>query len=105
MIESQTNFLRRLYDNIVLDNEGHYLPCEKLPSEQETLALLEQHQETIHAIEAVNPGLVGVEVDSWTCPGRADLVIWYASHQDRLAIKAIIGGELFFDVPYRMQNR
>jgi hypothetical protein len=30
------------------------------------------------------------------CPGRADLVIWYASHQDRDAIQKILITEPFF---------
>jgi hypothetical protein len=63
------------------------------------------HQETIRQIEQVNPGLVGVEIDASTCPGKADLLIWYASHQNRQAIEAIIAGETFYGVPYRLQNR
>jgi len=105
IIESQTNVIQRLYDNLVLDNQGHYLACEELPTETEVLAILEQHQDTIRAIEDVNPGLVGVEADSSTCPGRADLVIWYASHQNRLEIEKIISSDTFFGIPYRLQNR
>jgi len=105
IIETQTNVIRRLYDNLILDNQGHYLSCEELPAETQVLAILEQHQDTIQAIEDVNPGLVGVEVDSSTCTGRADLVIWYASHQNRLEIEKIIGSDTFFGIPYRLQNR
>jgi len=104
-IESQTRIIRRSYDNLVLDNRNHYLPCEKLPTEAEVRAILQQHQDIVQAIEQVNPGHVGVDVDSSVCPGKADLVIWYASHQNRLAIEAIIGGDTFFGVPYRLQNR
>jgi hypothetical protein len=88
-----------------MDNENHYLPCDKLPTESEVRAIVQQHQDIIQAIEQVNPGLVGVDVDSLTCPGKADLVIWYASHQNRLEIKTIIGNDRFFGVPYRLQNR
>jgi hypothetical protein len=105
LIESQTNIFRRLYDDIILDNKGHYLSCDELPTEAEVLAILDHHQDTIHAIENINPGLVGVEVDSSTCPGRADLVIWYASHRNRLEIEKIIGDDTFFGLPYRLQNR
>jgi len=104
-IESQKKIIRRSYDNFVLDNRNHYLPCEKLPTEAEVRAVVQQHQDIVQAIEQVNPGLVGVGVDSSTCPGKADLVIWYASHQNRLAIETIIGGDTFFGVPYRLQNR
>lgn len=104
-IELQTKIIMRSYDNFVLDNRNHYLPCEKLPTEAQVRAVVQQHQDIVQAIEQVNPGLVGVDVDSLTCPGKADLVIWYASHQSRLAIETIIDGGTFFGVPYRLQNR
>jgi hypothetical protein len=104
-IGSQTKIIRRSYDNFVFDNRNHYLPCEKLPTEAEVRAIVQQYQVIVQVIRQVNPGLVGVDVDSSTCPGKADLVIWYASHQNRLAIETIIGGETFFGVPYRLQNR
>jgi hypothetical protein len=104
-IESQIKIVRRIYDNFVLDNKNHYLPCEELPTESDVSRIVEQHQDKIQAIEQVNPGFVGVEIDTFTCPGQADLMIWYASHQDRLAIEEIIGSDTFFGVPYRLQNR
>jgi Holliday junction resolvasome RuvABC endonuclease subunit len=105
VIEAQTKIIRRAYDNFILDNENHYLPCEKLPTETEVSKVLQEHQDMIRAIEQVNPGLVGVDIDTMTCPGKADLIIWYATHQDRVEIKRIIGEDTFFGVPYRMQNR
>ncbi len=104
-IEAQTNIIRRAYDNFVLDNKNHYLTCEKLPTEAEVSRIVEQHQDTIRAIEQVNLGFVGVDIDVSACPGRADLIIWYASHQDRLAIEGIIGSDTFWGIPYRLQNR
>lgn len=101
----QARFFHRLYDNHILDNWNHYLPCNELPGEIKVREVLEQHPETIQAIEQVNPGMVGVEVDTFSCPTQADLVIWYATHQDRLAIERIIGGKTFFGVPIRLQNR
>lgn len=105
VIESQAHILRRLVDNYVYDNRNHYLPCNKLPAEAEVQAVVREHQDLVQAIEAVNPGLVGVELDSSFCPGKADLLIWYASHQDRLAIESIIASDTFYGVPYRLQNR
>ena len=104
-IEAQTNIVRRAYDNFVLDNRNHYLPCEKLPTEAEVIRIVQEHQDVVQSIEQVNPGFVGVDVDTTICPGKADLVIWYASHQDRVAIESIMGGNTFFGVPYRLQNR
>lgn len=105
LFESQTKMLRRAFDNYILDNENHYLPCHQLPTPEEVERVVAEHQDVIRQIEAVNPGQVGVEIDTITCPGHADLLIWYASHSDRLAIKAIIGADTFFGIPYRLQNR
>lgn len=105
VLESQTKVLHRAYDNFVLDNENHYLPCDKLPEEAEVRRVVQEHQTIVEAIERVNAGLVGVEIDSTTCPGRADLLIWYASHENRLEIEKIIGDNTFFGVPYRLNNR
>ena len=105
VVEAQTKVLRRAWDDSVLDNQNHYLPCDKLPTEAEVDRVVQEHQNIIEAIEKVNPGLVGVEIDSTTCPGRADLLIWYASHENRLEIEKIMGDDTFFGVPYRLNNR
>jgi hypothetical protein len=105
VVEAQTKVLRRAWDNSVLDNQNHYLPCDKLPTEAEVDRVVQEHQNIVEAIEKVNPGLVGVEIDSTTCPGRADLLIWYASHENRLEIEKIMGDDTFFGVPYRLNNR
>ena len=105
VFESETRAVRRVIDDVVYDNRDHYLPCEKLPIEHEVREVVAAHQGTIRQIEQVNPGMVGVEIDASTCPGKADLLIWYASHQNRLAIEELIAGETFYGVPYRLQNR
>ena len=104
-LESRSQVFRRAYDHWVLDNREHYLPCGQWPNEGDVRELVSQHQAVIDQIKAVNPGLAGVEIDTSVCPGRADLVIWYGSHQDRLAIEKIIGGNTFYGAPYRLQNR
>ena len=104
IIEPQTRFIRRLVDDALYDNRYHYLPCEQLPSLAEVERVLEEHQDVIRQIEAVNPGLVGVDV--MTCgAGNADLTFWYASHRDRVAIEQIIGDDTFFGMPYNLNNR
>ncbi len=104
LVESQTKVLRRWIDDVIYDNRNHYLPCERLPSVYETERVIQEHQDVIRQIEQVNPGFVGVEIDH-PCQSHADIVFWYASHQDRLAIEDIIGGITFFGIPYRLQNR
>jgi len=105
LLEAQAKPLRRTIDDLVYDNRNHYLPCEKLPAESEVRKVVEAHADVIRQIEQVNPGNVEVEVDTVTCTGKADLLIWYASHQNRLAIEDIIAEEAFYGVPYRLQNR
>ena len=104
VVEAQTKVLRHTIDNFVYDNKNHYLSCEKLPTEAEVRKIAQEHQDVIQAIEKVNPGLVGVEIDT-SCAGKADLLIWYASHENRLEIEKIIGGDTFFGVPYRLNNQ
>ena len=104
-VEAQTKIIRRALDDLIYDNKNHYLPCDKLPTEVEVNQVVQEHQNIVEAIKKVNPGLVGVEIDSTTCPGRADLLIWYASHENRLEIEKIIGDNTFFGVPYRLGNR
>lgn len=105
VIEARTKIIRRTIDNVVYDNRNHYLTCEQLPVEIEVRKVVAEHQDVIQQIEQVNPGLVGMEIDTSTCPGKADLLIWYASHQNRLEIEEIIAGESFFGIPFRLQNR
>lgn len=104
LFEAQLKVIRRAMDDLIYDNRNHYLSCDKLPSESTVKKIVGEQQAIIWQIEQVNPGQVGVEIDT-SCPGKADLVIWYASHQNRLAIEKIINSETFYGVPYRLQNR
>lgn len=105
LVEAQTRTLRRLVDDVVYDNRNHYLPCEQLPTLSEVEDVVKEHEDVIRQIEQVSPGNVGIEVDTVTCPGKADILIWYGSHEDRTTIEGIIGEDTFFGIPYRLQNR
>ncbi len=105
IVEAQFKVLQRAYDDYVLDNRNHYLSCNELPTETEVKRIVEQHQDVIQQILEVAPGFVGAEIDTYTCNGKADLLIWYANHQQRLVIEKIINGDTFFGIPYRLQNR
>lgn len=76
-----------------------------MPTEAYVNEVLSFHQDVINAILDINPGNVGFEVDATTCPGKADLIIWYPSHQDRIAIQEILKDTSFYGVPLRLQNR
>nr|MDQ3004107.1 hypothetical protein [Chloroflexota bacterium] len=101
IVETQAKFFRKIYDEVIFDNRNHYLSCEQLSSESEVRRAMEAHQDVIEKIEKINPGFVGVEVDTFTCPGKADLIFWYGAHQDRLKIESIIADDTFYDIPYR----
>src|SRR6266496_2878449 len=104
ILEVQTKFFRKTYDEIILDNRGHYLACEQLPLEAEVRRVMENHQDVIKKIEQIKPGFVGVEMDTSNCPGKADILFWYGTHEDRLQIEGIIAGDTFYGIPYRLEN-
>jgi hypothetical protein len=104
VMEAQTKVLRRMIDDLVYDNKNHYLSCEKLPTEAEVRKIVQEHLDVVHAIEQVDAGFVGVEIHP-SCAGKADLLIWYASHENRVEIERIIGGDTFFGIPYQLNNR
>ena len=105
IVESQTKFFRKAYDEVILDNHNHYLSCEELPTESEVRQTMESHQDVIEKIEQINPGFIGVEMDASTCPGKADIIFWYGTHQDRLKIESIISDDTFYGIPYRLRNQ
>jgi hypothetical protein len=105
ILEAQTKFFRKTYDEIILDNRNHYLSCEELPTEAEVRRVMEANQDVIEKIEQINPGFIGVEMDASTCPGKADIIFWYGTHQDRLLIESMIADNTFYGIPYRLVNQ
>ena len=105
IIELQFHSLQSAYDEIIMDNRSHYLSCEDLPSRTEVERIVEDHKDVIQQIEQVAPGSVGVEIDSLTCDEKADLIIWYGTHEQRIAIEEILGTDTFFGIPYRLRNQ
>jgi hypothetical protein len=105
IVEARFKVLQHSYDDFVLDNRNHYLPCKDLPPKDETAKIIRQHSDLIQQIQEVAPGSVGFEMDASTCEGKADMLFWYGTHEQRLAIEKIIGGKTFFGIPYRLQNR
>ncbi len=75
VLETQTRIFRRAFDNYIMDNKNHYLSCEQLPTVVEVNRVIQEHRNMVEAIENINPGYVGVEIDTTTCPGKADLLI------------------------------
>jgi hypothetical protein len=104
VLEFQNRMIRRTFDDVIYDNRFHYISCEKLPPITEVDKVVNEHQDVIRKIEQVNPGFVGVDVN--TCGAEnADITFWYGSHQDRIAIEEVIGSDTFFGIPYNLHNR
>jgi hypothetical protein len=105
IVEAQTKILLKTYDQVILDNRNHYLSCEQLPLEVEVRRVMEAHQNVIVRINQINPGYVGTEIDTSTCPDKADILFWYGTHQERLQIESIIRDDTFYSIPYRLANQ
>lgn len=103
--EVRFKLIQRGYDHFVLDNRNHFLSCQELPPTAQVEQIVAQHKDVIQRIRHVAPGFVGVEIDSLVCQGKADLLIWYGTHEQRVAIENIIADDTFFGIPYRLQNR
>jgi len=102
----KTELILRIYDNLILDSKNHYLPCEQLPLIARVEQVVKEHQDVIREIEQVNPGFVFVTMGTYEdCIDKSDIVISYASHQNRLKIEKIINNETFFGIPYTLHNR
>lgn len=94
----------RGYEDYVLGNRIHDVPCEKLPIRSEAEAIVREHQETIDKIKALSTnGSVVVELEE-PCPGKADLVVYHPSREIREQIEKLIGSSTFYGIPYRLIN-
>jgi hypothetical protein len=94
-----------LYNDLVLGNRDHFLSCAELPTEADVRRTMQAHQDEIGRIEQIHPGSIEVAIDAETCPGRADIVINFATRADRSMIESVIGGDTFFGIPFRLRNR
>ena len=81
------------------------LSCDKLSAKEEVQKVLNENTDTIKKLEELSPDTksIMVVIDSERCQGKADIIIYYGSFQQRKEIKKIIG-DTFFGVPYRMIN-
>ena len=94
-----------IYNDLVLDNADHNIPCEELPSVAEVEQNLKEQDAIVQAILAIDPEQTFVDIDTEQCPGHADIVISYASHESRTKIEQFLEANPAFDIPYRLRNR
>lgn len=91
--------------NALSGNREHGLTCEQLPAAAAVDQAVAEHADVAQQILAVNPGNTFFDVDRETCPGKADIVVSFATVKDRQQIEAILGDGSFFGVPVRLMNR
>ena len=89
-----------LWDSTKLDPQ-----CATFPPAAGAERALAEQEEAVRAIENVHPGYIWVDLDTVTCPGRAQVVISYDTEANRARIERLIGGDTLFGIPYRMVNR
>lgn len=78
--------------------------CEELPSADVINHTLAQHASTRAQIERLNPNaIVFVVEENQRCPGKANLVIYYATEAEEQHIRQLLG-ESFFGIPYELRN-
>lgn len=103
--EPFTHLFHRIADRLIYNNYHHYLPCSALPELSEVESVVAQHADVIDQIENLAPGNIEVVIDSITCPGKASIIIFYASKEESKLIKEVLTDKTFFGVPYSMINR
>lgn len=91
--------------DILYDNKLHNIPCDQLPQRELVERVLENNNAAVIAVEAMTEGSGWVEVGFLNdCPDKADIVIYFGGHRQRVRIEQLIGGDLWFGIPYRMIN-
>lgn len=96
---------QRLVDEVLYDNYNHYLPCEHLPQKIEIEQGFVEHAIIVAQIRSIFPD-VNIQIDEMLCPGtdRADLIISYPGHSQRMQIEQLLGDKTFFGLPVRWRN-
>ncbi len=104
--EKKVHLIARLYDDWILDNKNHYVPCDKLPDKKMVERVMKEQQAKIKEIENIAPDRIFISMGDGgrNCENKADIVIYYGSHNQRKQIKKIIGGNTFFGIPYRLKT-
>ena len=97
---------RDVYNNVMLDNYDHWLPCEALPTLEHIETTIAQRQNTLKQLSRVDPsGRPGIFVEAAeVCEGRGDILIEYGAHRHREQIEAILENRTFYGIPVRLRN-
>jgi hypothetical protein len=97
--------VQRLIEDKLYDSVPSFSSCERLPSASMVRKELEKHAELVAAIRQVAPDEVVIEPDTQRCgDDRAEILISYGSHDQRIRIQALLAKEGFGDVPVSLRN-
>ncbi len=90
----------------IYGTKPHRIPCSKWPTPDEVEQVVDQHARVVRRVENVDePGSILVSINPLRCPGKAEIVIYYAVNRYLESIREIIGDEkYFFGVPYSLKN-
>ena len=105
IVEINTVYLRDLVSVSIYGTKPHRIPCDEWPTSEEVEQVLERHTDVIRRIENVKPAGIDLSINNRSCPGRAELYIYYPARRHINEISTIIGDEkYFFGVPYTLRN-
>lgn len=97
--------VQRLIEDKLYDSVPSFSACERLPSASMVRKELEKHAELVAAIRQVAPDEVVIEPDTQRCgDDRAEILISYGSHDQRIRIQALLAKRGFGNVPVSLRN-
>jgi hypothetical protein len=102
---NSNHFVHRIIENVLYDNYHHYLQCEELPDLKTVEYKFSKYQDTVKQIEDLAEGLVTIQVDADSCPGKGSILISYPSNAIRKQIESILGGKTFYGIPVTLINQ
>jgi len=103
--EPFTHLFHRIADALIYNNYHHYLPCSSLPMLGDVEKIVTQHSDVLERIQNLDPSIIQVVTDTWTCPGKASIIVYYATHDQSTQIKEILPDKTFFGIPLSLINR
>lgn len=92
--------------SLLMGNKSISLNCDQLPDVKQVETVIKQHSDLIEQIKAIRPGSILVEAsETEACPEKGFLLIIFGGYDDSVKIKALIGRDTFFGIPYQMENQ
>ncbi len=102
----QIPFYRDVYNDVMLDNYDHWLPCDALPTFEKIETTMAQRQDTLKRVGEVDlSGRPGIFIEATeVCEGRGDILIEYGAHRHREQIEDILKDRTLHGIPVRLRN-